>query len=53
VAYQSEQQLENEMILQLTQLGYEKVSIPSIEHLQRNFRSQINRLNKENLNACS
>jgi type I restriction enzyme R subunit len=51
VAYQSEQQLENEMIRQLTQLGYEKVTIPSIEHLQQNFRNQINRLNKENLDG--
>ena len=49
MAYQTEQQLENEMIRQLTQIGYEKVSIPSIEHLQQNFRNQINRLNKENL----
>ncbi|QBP42688.1 type I restriction endonuclease subunit R [Paenisporosarcina antarctica] len=51
MAYQSEQQLENEMIRQLTQLGYEKVSIPSVEHLQQNFRNQINRLNKENLDG--
>ncbi|WP_404406433.1 type I restriction endonuclease subunit R [Jeotgalibacillus malaysiensis] len=51
MAYQSEQQLENEMIRQLTQLGYEKVSIPTIEHLQQNFRNQINRLNKENLDG--
>jgi type I restriction enzyme R subunit len=51
MAYQTEQQLENEMIRQLTQLGYEKVSILSIEHLQQNFRNQINRLNKGNLDG--
>jgi type I restriction enzyme R subunit len=51
VAYQSEQQLEDEMIRQLTLLGYQKVSIPTVEHLQQNFRTQINRLNKENLNG--
>lgn len=49
MAYQSEQQLENEMIRQLTQIGYERVSIPTIKDLQHNFRNQINRINKENL----
>lgn len=49
MAYQSEQQLENEMIRQLTQIGYERVSIPTINVLQQNFRNQINRINKENL----
>lgn len=48
---QSEAQLENEMIEQLVQLGYAKVSIPSIKNLQENFRIQMNRLNKENLNG--
>ncbi|RNF38878.1 type I restriction endonuclease subunit R [Planococcus salinus] len=48
---QSEAQLENEMMEQLVQLGYEKVSIPSIKNLQQNFRIQIDRLNKENLNG--
>ena len=49
MAYQSEQQLENEMIRQLTQIGYERVSIPTIKDLHQNFRNQINRINKENL----
>ncbi|UJF27557.1 hypothetical protein [Planococcus sp. 107-1] len=44
---QSEAQLENEMIEQLVQLGYAKVSIPSIKNLQENFRIQMDRLNKE------
>lgn len=48
---QSEAQLENEMIEQLVQLGYAKVSIPSIKNLQENFRIQMDRLNKENLNG--
>lgn len=51
MAYQSEQQLENEMIRQLTQIGYERVSIPTIKDLQQNFRNQINRINKENLDG--
>ncbi|MDN3451551.1 type I restriction endonuclease subunit R [Planococcus sp. APC 3906] len=46
---QSEAQLEKEMIEQLVNLKYERVSIPSIQHLQENFRQQLNRLNSENL----
>ncbi|AIY04505.1 type I restriction endonuclease subunit R [Planococcus sp. PAMC 21323] len=46
---QSEAQLENEMIEQLVGQGYERVSIPSVQALQDNFRTQINKLNEENL----
>lgn len=48
---QTEAQLENEMIAQLAGIGYEKVAIPDIKTLQQNFRQQISRLNKENLNG--
>lgn len=49
---QSEAQLEKEMMAQLAQMGYEQVSIPSIEELQANFRQQLNRLNSENLEGA-
>ncbi|XKE95401.1 type I restriction endonuclease subunit R [Metaplanococcus flavidus] len=48
---QSEAQLENEMIAQLVSQGFERVSIPSIQELQANFRKQVNRLNEERLNG--
>ncbi|PKH11145.1 type I restriction endonuclease subunit R [Planomicrobium sp. MB-3u-38] len=48
---QSEAQLENEMIAQLVKQGFERVSIPSVQELQANFRKQINRLNEERLNG--
>lgn len=48
---QSEGQLENEMISQLVNQGFERVSIPSIQALQDNFRKQVNRLNRERLNG--
>lgn len=48
---QSEAQLENEMIAQLVDQGFERVSIPSIQELQANFRKQVNRLNEERLNG--
>ena len=48
---QSEAQLENEMIAQLVDQGFERVSIPSIQELQANFRKQINWLNEERLNG--
>ncbi|KOF10619.1 hypothetical protein AC739_08120 [Planococcus glaciei] len=43
----------NEIIVQLTGIGYEKVAIPDIKTLQQNFRQQISRLNEENLNGTS
>ncbi|WP_281863980.1 type I restriction endonuclease subunit R [Planomicrobium okeanokoites] len=48
---QSEAQLENEMIAQLIEQGFERISIPSIQELQANFRKQVNRLNEERLNG--
>ncbi|AQU78420.1 restriction endonuclease subunit R [Planococcus faecalis] len=48
---QSEAQLENEMIEQLVRQGFERVSIPSVQALQDNFRTQINKLNEENLDG--
>lgn len=48
---QSEAQLENEMIAQLVDQGFERISIPSIQELQANFRKQVNRLNEDRLNG--
>lgn len=44
--YQSEQELENAFIHQLTQQGYERVNITNEQQLITNLRKQIERLNK-------
>lgn len=46
---ESEQQLENDFIKQLSKNGYERVMIPDVDALMRNFRNQMNRLNAGNL----
>lgn len=48
---QSEAQLENEMIDQLTGRDYEKVKVLDIKKLQADFRDQVGRLNEENLES--
>ncbi|WP_172369628.1 hypothetical protein [Sporosarcina jiandibaonis] len=45
----TEQQLEDQLIEQLVQNGYEPAIIPNVDSLQANFRKQMNRLNRENL----
>jgi type I restriction enzyme R subunit len=42
---QSEQILENNLISQLTKLGYERVSISGDEDIERNLKSQLERFN--------
>ncbi|KKB42088.1 type I restriction endonuclease subunit R [Bacillus thermotolerans] len=49
MAYQSEAQLEKNMIEQLVQQGYEQVSIKDYDALIDNFRMQLNRFNEKKL----
>ena len=49
MGYQSEQELENQLIKQLNSEGYGTVSIPDYDTLERNFRTQFNAFNKEKL----
>ncbi|MBI5976017.1 type I restriction endonuclease subunit R [Staphylococcus canis] len=51
MAYQSEFALENEVLQQLTQLGYERVNIHNVEQLYDNFRAILNARHKEKLNG--
>jgi len=46
---QSEQILENNLITQLQQLGYEKVGIKDESDLLSNFKSQLEKHNKTTL----
>ena len=41
MSYQSEAELEKQLIAQLCDLGYEKVSIADEEQLVANFRKQL------------
>ena len=49
MSYQSEAQLEKNMISQLVRQGYEQVKIPDYDALLLNFRSQVNRFNQKKL----
>lgn len=49
MAYQSETALENEVIQQLVRLGYEKVSIHSVEEMHQNLRNLINERHMDKL----
>ena len=49
MSYQSEAQLEHQLIEDLVAHGYEKVSIPDMETLETNFRTILNLFNKGNL----
>ncbi|QUW20925.1 type I restriction endonuclease subunit R [Sporosarcina sp. Marseille-Q4063] len=49
MGYQSEAQLEKNMISQLVRQGYEQVQLPDYEALLLNFRSQVNRFNQKKL----
>ncbi len=46
MTHQSEFQLENELIAQLNDLGFENVSIKDIADLESNLRSQLEKFNK-------
>lgn len=48
MVYQSEYALENEVLQQLENLGYERVNIHNVEQLYDNFRTIINERHKEN-----
>ena len=47
--YESESKLENKLIEQLEKQGYKKVQIDNVTDLERNFREQINKHNKDRL----
>ena len=49
MSYQSEAQLENNMIKQLIRQGYERVTINDYDALIANFREQVNIFNEKNL----
>jgi type I restriction enzyme, R subunit len=53
MTYQSEAQLEKNMIEQLVRQGYERVTINDYESLLHNFRSQLNRFNEKKLEGQS
>ncbi|MGG2059670.1 type I restriction endonuclease subunit R [Priestia megaterium] len=49
MAYQSEAQLEKNIIEQLVRQGYEPIEVPNYELLIHNFRTQLNRFNEKKL----
>ncbi|PLR65565.1 type I restriction endonuclease subunit R [Bacillus sp. UMB0893] len=49
MAYQSEAQLESNLLIQLEKQGYDPVKINSYEELVANFRVQLNRFNTKKL----
>ena len=49
MSYQSEAQLEHQLIENLVAHGYERVIIPDMETLESNFRKILNLFNKGNL----
>lgn len=49
MSYQSEAQLENQLIEDLAAHGYERVSIPDMATLESNFRKILNVFNQGNL----
>ena len=51
MAYQSEQQLENELIAQLTKQGFERVVLPDNASLEANLKAQLERANNCQLTA--
>lgn len=51
MGYQSEAQLERNMIDQLVRQGYEQVKLPDYDALLQNFRTQVNRFNEKKLDG--
>ncbi|MDO5040037.1 type I restriction endonuclease subunit R [Clostridium sp.] len=51
MTYQSESELEERLILQLTKQGYEKVKINNEEDLNRNFKEILSKFNEKKLNG--
>lgn len=50
MGYQSEAQLEKNLLTQLTQIGYSSVAIPDYETLLSNFHTQLSIFNEHKLN---
>ena len=50
-SYESESKLEEKLISQLSKQGYEIVKIDDVQALEKNFREQINKHNKIELNG--
>ena len=51
MSYQSEAELEKQLINQLVDLGYEKVTVSNEEELVQNFRKQLSLHNKAKLDG--
>ena len=51
MSYQSEAELEKQLIQQLVDLGYEKVTVSNEEELVRNFRKQLSLHNESKLDG--
>lgn len=51
MGYQSEAQLEDHLIKQLTTQGYETVQLSDYEAVKNNFRAQLNKFNEAKLNG--
>lgn len=51
MGYQSEAKLEENLINQLVDLGYEKVKIPDLDALEKNFIEQLSKQNADKLNG--
>ena len=51
MTYQSESELEERLILQLTKQGYEKVKINNEDDLNKNFKEVLSKFNEKKLNG--
>ncbi len=51
MTYQSENELEERLILQLTKQGYEKVKINNEDDLNKNFKEVLSKFNEKKLNG--
>ena len=51
MSYQSEAQLEAQLVEQLQNQSYEKIALPDYDSLLRNFKTQFERFNAVNLNG--
>lgn len=49
MSYQSEKELEDSLIKQLTSIGYTRVKINNEDDLKNNLREELNKFNKEKL----
>ena len=49
MSYQSEKELEEELIQQLIKQGYSRIRINNEDDLKKNLREELNKFNKEKL----